>query len=95
MANRHSFNTVSALQLSPWPSAFGVGSEDFKFTHRTSSYSKGTALLSYFDISNAGFTNHGSQTAAATKFFKVGPSICGSSMWNLIYVTLLLSRNMR
>ena len=96
VANRHCFNIVSALQLSPWSSAVGVRGEDFKSTHRTSPYSKGTALISYFGISNGGFRNHGGQAAAAaTTFFKVAPNICGSSIWNLIYVTLLVTRNMR
>jgi hypothetical protein len=48
------------------------GGGDFRFTHRTSPYSKGTVLISYFDIANVGFTNHGGQAATATKFLRCG-----------------------
>jgi hypothetical protein len=40
-------------------------------------------------------TNPGSQIAMATKFCAVAPYMCGSSVWNVLHVTRLASRNLR
>jgi hypothetical protein len=40
-------------------------------------------------------TNPGPQLAQATKFCTMAPNICGSSIWNLLHVTLLASRILR
>ena len=42
-----------------------------------------------------GCTNTGHQVAVATKFYTVVPHICGSSVWNLLHVTLLTPRSLR
>jgi hypothetical protein len=39
-----------------------------------------------------GYTNPGLQVARATKFFAVAPNVCGSSVWMLLQVALLVSR---
>jgi hypothetical protein len=39
--------------------------------------------------------NSGHQVAVTTKYFKVAPSICVSSVWNLLHVTLLAARILR
>ena len=39
-----------------------------------------------------GYTNPGLQVARATKFFAVAPNVCGSSVWILLHVSLLVSR---
>jgi len=36
-----------------------------------------------------------SQVALATKFFMVATDICGSSVRNLLLITVLMSRNLR
>ena len=40
-----------------------------------------------------GCTNPGHQVARATKFCTVAPNICGSSVWYLLDVTVLMQRN--
>ena len=40
-------------------------------------------------ILRQGCISPGRQLAWATNFFKVAPNICGSSVWSLLYVTLL------
>jgi hypothetical protein len=77
VVNGHCFNIVSALQISPWPSAVGVEGEDFKFTHRTSPYDKGTALISYFDISNAGSQITRARLLRRLNFLRWGPIFVG------------------
>ena len=42
-----------------------------------------------------GYTNTGSQVAQATKFGLVMPNIYGSSVWNLLHITLLVPRILR
>ena len=42
-----------------------------------------------------GFLNPGPQVAWVTKYCMVAPYICGSSVWNLLYVTLLMHRILR
>ena len=42
----------------------------------------------------SGFINPGSQVARATVFCTVAPNVCGSAVRNLLYVTLLASRNL-
>jgi hypothetical protein len=42
-----------------------------------------------------GFTNPGRQPVLGTKFCTVAPNIGGSSVWNLLYVTLLAPRILR
>jgi hypothetical protein len=37
-------------------------------------------------------TNSGHQVAVATKCFTLAPNVCGSSVWNLLHVTILVSR---
>jgi hypothetical protein len=36
-----------------------------------------------------GCTNRGRQVARDTKFCRVWPNICGSSVWNMLHITLL------
>jgi hypothetical protein len=43
-------------------------------------------------LPNPGVTNPGCQFARATKFYTVATNICGSSVWNLLYVTHLAPR---
>jgi len=40
--------------------------------------------------STQGCTNHMNQVAMVTKFCAMSPNICGSSVWNLFDVTLLV-----
>ena len=47
-----------------------------------------------FNISEE-FLNPGHQVSWVTKFCMVAPYICGSSVWNLLYVTLLMRRILR
>jgi hypothetical protein len=39
-----------------------------------------------------GYTNPGHQIAQETQFCVVTPNICGSSVWNFLYITLLAPR---
>jgi hypothetical protein len=48
-----------------------------------------------FVLWTQGCTNPERQIAVAPKFCAVAPNICGSSVWNLLLVTLLASRNLR
>jgi hypothetical protein len=44
---------------------------------------------------NQGCTSSGSQVAVTTSFCTVAPNICGSSVWNLLHVTLQGFRNLK
>jgi len=42
-----------------------------------------------------GYRNRGCQVAWVTKFYMAKPNVCGSSVWNLLRITLLVSRILR
>ena len=51
---------------------------------------KGSSLV--VNLLNKGCTNTGHQVDRAIEFCTVLPSVCGSSVWNLLHVTNLASR---
>jgi hypothetical protein len=54
-----------------------------------------TCFTSPFCLLGQELTNSSRQVARATTFFTMAPNIYGSSVWNLLHVTLLASRNFK
>jgi hypothetical protein len=52
-----------------------------------------TTYVQIQSIVNQECTNPGRQVAVATKFFT--PDICGTSVWKLLYITLLAPEDLR
>jgi len=60
----------------------------FKHVHFTKKHANGSNLVFHYD----GCTNREGHFAWMTKYCMVVPKICVSSLWNLLYVTLLVPR---